>query len=279
MPIENKPDARPSLLHNHNLHPAPTLGFLQWSEHCKPSPQESTYTLRSHFHHHHIHSTYAEQILEYCLTLQNVHHSNINLNINQNHPLTPRILSVSKSPSHSITKTPVPSITLIPNHGVDGDCHAGHTTQHRAQAQAQHTPNLRQVHLVPVETLRELSGRLSAAAGADAKPLSAGEIGENITTEGVELSTLPLGTEVHFFGGAGEEEAVVVLTGIREPGPGMDKCRAGLRDVCVVRDGSRVFKRLAGVMGTVKKGGMLRPGMGIRIVKPVGGRVRPLPAV
>ncbi|GFF43021.1 hypothetical protein IFM61606_03274 [Aspergillus udagawae] len=136
--------------------------------------------------------------------------------------LTPRVHSVSKSSSHSIAKSPVPSITLIPNHGVDGDCHAGQTTQHRAQSQR--TPNLRQVHLVPVETLRELSG----------------EIGENITTEGVELSTLPLGTELHFLGGEGEEEAIVVLTGVREPGPGMDKCRAGLKDVCVVRDGGRV---------------------------------------
>ncbi|GIK02293.1 hypothetical protein Aspvir_006342 [Aspergillus viridinutans] len=190
--------------------------------------------------------------------------------------LTPRILSVSKSSSHSIAKTPVPSITLIPNHGVDGDCHAGQTTQHRAQAQR--TPNLRQVHLVPVETLRELSGRFSAAAaGRNAKPLSAGEIGENITTEGVELSTLPLGTELHFLSGEGKEEAIVVLTGVREPGPGMDKCRAGLKNVCVVRDGGRVVRRLAGVMGTVKKGGMLRPGMGIRIVKPAS--VRPLPVV
>ncbi|PKX89547.1 MOSC domain-containing protein, partial [Aspergillus novofumigatus IBT 16806] len=166
-------------------------------------------------------------------------------------------------------QNPVPSITLIPNHGVDGDCHAGQTTQHRVQAQPQRTPNLRQVHLVPVETIRELSGRLSAAAGAaNTKPLSAGEIGENITTEGVELSTLPLGTEVRFLGEDGKEEAVVVLTGVREPGPGMDKCRAGLRDVCVVRDGSRAVKRLAGVMGTVKKGGVLRLGMEIRIVKP-----------
>ncbi|GIC94101.1 uncharacterized protein Aud_010596 [Aspergillus udagawae] len=153
--------------------------------------------------------------------------------------LTPRVLSVSKSSSHSIAKSPVPSITLIPNHGVDGDCHAGQATQHRAQPQR--TPNLRQVHLVPVETLRELLGRLSAAAaGRDAKPLSAGEIGENITTEGVELSTLPLGTELHFLGGEGEEGAIVVLTGVRKPGPGMDKCRAGLKDVCVVRDGGRV---------------------------------------
>ncbi|KAF7167717.1 hypothetical protein CNMCM5623_000956 [Aspergillus felis] len=189
--------------------------------------------------------------------------------------LTPRVLSVSKSSSHSIAKTPVKSITLIPNHGVDGDCHAGQTTQHRAQPQR--TPNLRQVHLVPVETLREISSRFSAAAaGRNAKPLSAGEIGENITTEGVELSTLPLGTELHFLGGEGEE-AIVVLTGVREPGPGMDKCRPGLKDVCVVRDGGRVVKRLAGVMGTVKKGGMLRPGIGIRIVKPTS--VRPLPVV
>ncbi|RHZ59395.1 MOSC domain-containing protein [Aspergillus thermomutatus] len=191
--------------------------------------------------------------------------------------VTPCVLSVSKSSSHSIAKTPVASITLIPNHGVDGDCHAGKTTQHQAQPQG--TPNLRQVHLVPVETLREISARLSTgAAGRNAKPLSAGEIGENITTEGVELSTLPLGTELHFLGGSGDEESVVVLTGVREPGPGMDKCRAGLKDICVVRNGSqKVVKRLAGVMGTVKKGGMVRPGMGIRIVKPAS--VRPLPVV
>lgn len=175
----------------------------------------------------------------------------------------------------------MPAITLIPNYGVEGDCHAGPTTQHRAQAhaQAQRAPNtnLRQVHLVPVESLRELSGRLPGA-----KPLSAGEIGENITTEGVDLCALPLGTEVHFLAGVGggeEAVAVVVLTGVREPGPGMDKCRAGLRDVCVVRDGGKVVKRLAGVMGTIKKGGMLRPGMGIRIVKPAGGSARPLPVV
>jgi MOSC domain-containing protein YiiM len=134
------------------------------------------------------------------------------------------------------------------------------------------------VHLVPVETLRELSGRLSAAAaGRNAKPPSAGEIGENNTTEGVELSTLLLGTELHFLGGEEEEEAIVVLTGVREPEPGMDKCRAGLKDVCVVRDGGRMVKRLAGVMGTVKKGGTLRPGMGIRLVKPAS--ARPLPVV
>lgn len=106
------------------------------------------------------------------------------------------------------------------------------------------------------------------------KALSAGEIGENSTTEGVDLCTLPLGTELHFLGGGGEE-VVVVSTGVQVPGPGMDKCRAGLRDVCVVRDGGQVVKRLAVVNGTVKKGGMLRPGMGSKIVKPAV--VRPLP--
>ncbi|GIJ84496.1 hypothetical protein Asppvi_003343 [Aspergillus pseudoviridinutans] len=194
------------------------------------------------------------------LIVQNVCHSNININI-KNHPAHPP----ASSPSPNPPPTPSPKPPSHPSP-------SSPTTASTATA-----TRGKQASTEPSSSAPPISDKFSAAAaGRNAKPLSAGEIGENITTEGVELSTLPLGTELHFLGGEGEE-AVVVLTGVREPGPGMDKCRPGLKDVCVVRDGGRVVKRLAGVMGTVKKGGMLRPGMGIKIVKPAS--VRSLPVV
>ncbi|RAL03876.1 MOSC domain-containing protein [Aspergillus ibericus CBS 121593] len=176
---------------------------------------------------------------------------------------TPRVLSVSKSTTHSPSKTPVPSITLLANLGVSGDCHAGPTVQHSVQQQNNPTStNLRQVHLVPVETLREVSRKIGPGA-----TLAAGQIGENVTTEGIELAGLSRGTELHF-----EDGAVIELTGVREPGPGLDRVRVGLREEFV-----GVGRRWAGVMGVVKRGGEVRPGMGITLVKP--GRVEALPVV
>ncbi|KAA8646927.1 hypothetical protein EYZ11_007574 [Aspergillus tanneri] len=146
-----------------------------------------------------------------------------------------------------MSKSPVPSITLVQDLGVSGDCHSG--------------KNLRQVHLVPMESLRQVSAKLEASA-----PVKAGEIGENVTTEGIDLGGLPCGTELHFGDGA-----VVVLTGVRDPGPGIDRCRAGLREHFLVRDqNKKVVKRLAGVMGTVKRGGEVKPGMQIKVVRSVG---------
>ncbi|GAQ47372.1 catalase [Aspergillus niger] len=100
----------------------------------------------------------------------------------------PRVLSVSKSPTHTISKTPVPSITLLPNHGVSGDCHAGKTTQHTTSSAT--SSNLRQIHLLPIESLRHIS---STPSFKGTKPLTPGGIGENVTTEGIELGNLPPG--------------------------------------------------------------------------------------
>ncbi|PWY94577.1 PK beta-barrel-protein domain-containing protein-like protein [Aspergillus sclerotioniger CBS 115572] len=177
---------------------------------------------------------------------------------------TPRVLSVSKSTTHSSpSKNPVPFITLITDLGVAGDCHAGKTIQHSPQQQTNPTStNLRQVHLVPVETLREVSQKLSPALA-----LTAGQIGENVTTEGIELAGLPRGTELRFGNGG----AVIVLTGVREPGPGLDRVRAGLRGEFL-----GMGRRWAGVMGVVMRGGEVRPGMGITLVKPGGMETLPV---
>jgi MOSC domain-containing protein YiiM len=178
----------------------------------------------------------------------------------------PRILSVAKSSSHTISKTPSPSIILVTGLGVQGDCHSGTSVQHQALRQTNPSaPNLRQVHLIPVESLKKVSNKLS-----NGKPLSAGEVGENITTEGIELASLPRGTELHFVSpGETSSKAVVVLAGLREPGPGLDRCRPGLRGA--------FERRLAGVMATVKQGGTIKPGMQINLVRPA--RADPLFAV
>lgn len=65
------------------------------------------------------------------------------------------------------------------------------------------------------------------------------------------------------------EEAVITLTGLRNPCPQIDKFQAGLKEQFLVRDEERnIVRRLAGVMATVKKGGVVRPGMKLIIDKP-----------
>lgn len=187
----------------------------------------------------------------------------------------PQVFSVGKSSSHTISKSPVPSIKLVPGLGVQGDCHAGKNVQHESLRRANpESTNLRQVHLVPIESLRQVSTKLPGA-----KPLSPGEIGENVTTEGIDLTVLPRGSELHFVDSKGSSDrAIVVLTGLRSPGPGIDKCRPGLKDLFAVRDQSqRVTKHLTGVMATVKEGGNIRAGMAIKVVRPA--RAEPLAVV
>ncbi|KAH8429267.1 MOSC domain-containing protein [Aspergillus melleus] len=186
-----------------------------------------------------------------------------------------QVLSVSRSSSHTISKSPAPSITLVAGLGVQGDCHSGRNVQHQSLRHANPgAVNLRQVHLVSTESLQQVSAKLTSA-----NPLLAGEIGENVTTEGIDLPTLPRGTELHFVDDQESgDRAIVVLTGLRNPGPGIDKCRPGLKDHFTIRyEGHRVAKHLAGVMATVKQGGVIRPGMTIKIIRPA--QADPLPVI
>ncbi|PGH08491.1 hypothetical protein AJ79_05980 [Helicocarpus griseus UAMH5409] len=173
------------------------------------------------------------------------------------------VLGVSLSPSHSFSKTPTPSISLLPNLGVKGDAHAGATVQHRPhQSLSPPRPNLRQVHLMQSEIL--------ASVGTEAigKPMKPGELGENITTTGVDLLSLGKGAKLRFIdpaAGAGDDAvATIQVTGLRDAGPQIDKFRTGLREKFVVRDGDRgVVGRRAGIMGIVESGGEVKPGMKI----------------
>src|SRR3954469_21996987 len=121
-----------------------------------------------------------------------------------------------RSAEHTMHKFTEESITLIEGFGVEGDAHGGATVKHRVLVKRDPTaPNLRQVHLMPAEWHEELR-----AMGFS---VQAGEMGENITTRGLDLLSLPPGTLLRL--GA---EAVIEVTGLRNPCPQLDGIEAGL---------------------------------------------------
>src|SRR5262245_55112072 len=136
------------------------------------------------------------------------------------------VASVSSSATHTMSKPARTSIRLLQGLGVEYDAHAGETVQHRSRAQrTPGAPNLRQVHLLHAELHAEL-----AAAGFAVTP---GEMGENVTTRGVDLLALPVGTRLRLG-----EAAVVELTGLRNPCAQLNALQPGLMAACLDRDGA-----------------------------------------
>ncbi|MGX1780927.1 MOSC domain-containing protein [Streptomyces diastaticus] len=177
-----------------------------------------------------------------------------------------RVTAVSSSGSHSFSKPGRESITLLAGLGVEGDAHAGVTVKHRSRvAQDPTRPNLRQVHLIHDELFAEL-----AAAGHAVAP---GELGENVTTHGIDLLGLPVGTLLRLG-----PEAVVEATGLRNPCLQIDLFQDGLLRRVVGRDEDGGIVRKAGIMGVVRTGGTLRPGDPIGVELPAGEH-RPLERV
>lgn len=166
------------------------------------------------------------------------------------------VLAVSSSPVHNVTKETKPAIRLLPGLGVEGDTHSGVTVQHRSRvARDPSQPNLRQVHLIHAELHRELQ-----QAGFEVK---AGTMGENITTEGIDLLGLPTGARLKLG-----EEAVIEITGLRNPCAQLDGLQPGLMKAVLDRDAQGNLVRKAGVMAVVLKGGEVRPGDPITIELP-----------
>ncbi|RBM13161.1 MOSC domain-containing protein [Streptomyces sp. PT12] len=176
------------------------------------------------------------------------------------------VTAVSSSGEYTFTKPNRDSITLLAGLGVEGDVHAGATVKHRSRmAQDPTQPNLRQVHLIHAELLAELA--------ADGFPVAPGELGENVTTTGVDLLGLPVGTLLHLGGGA-----VVEVTGLRNPCVQIDAFQDGLLKKVISRDAAGNVVRRAGIMGVVRRGGVVRPGDAVRIQLPTSPH-RPLERV
>ncbi|KOX45548.1 MOSC domain-containing protein [Streptomyces sp. NRRL F-7442] len=166
------------------------------------------------------------------------------------------VTAVSSSGTYSFTKPNRESITLLAGLGVEGDVHAGVTVKHRSRvAQDPTRPNLRQVHLMHEE--------LFAEVGAEGFEVTAGDLGENITTRGIDLLGLPVGTVLRVG-----EEAVLEVTGLRNPCLQIDTFRDGLLKQVVGRDEAGNLVRKAGIMSIVRHGGTVRPGDAITVELP-----------
>jgi MOSC domain-containing protein YiiM len=166
--------------------------------------------------------------------------------------------AVHLSPSHTLQKPGQLSIRLLAGLGVEGDAHMGATVKHRSRVKRDPgQPNLRQVHLIHGELHDELRSR-----GFAVRP---GEMGENITTRGIDLLALPVGTRLHL--GA---EAVVEVTGLRNPCAQLDRIQPGLMAAVLDRDADGKLIRKAGVMGIVLRGGDVQAADPVRVELPSG---------
>lgn len=166
------------------------------------------------------------------------------------------VTAVSSSDRHGFSKTRQPVVQLLAGLGVAGDAHSGRTVQHLSRVRRDPTrPNLRQVHLVHAELHDAL-----ASAGFAVGP---GDMGENVTTRGVDLLALPTGTLLR-LGAA----AVIEVTGLRNPCVQLDRFQDGLMAEVLDQDADGGLVRKAGVMAVVLTGGDVRPGDRIDIEHP-----------
>jgi MOSC domain-containing protein YiiM len=174
----------------------------------------------------------------------------------------PRVVAVCRSDIHGFRKPVVDAIRLIEGFGVEGDAHAGATVKHRSRvAKDPSQPNLRQVHLIHEELLDELAGK-----GFHVRP---GDMGENITTRGLDLLALPRGARLYVG-----EAAVIEVTGLRNPCHQLNDFESGLMAAVLDRaaDGGLILK--CGIMGVVVKGGEVSAGDEITVEIPPEPHIR-----
>ena len=144
-------------------------------------------------------------------------------------------------------KTLETSIRLLTGLGVEGDAHAGVTVKHRSRVALDPTqPNLRQVHLIHSELHDQLHAR--------GFQVRAGEMGENVTTCGLDLLALPVGARLQIG------QAILEITGLRNPCLQLDGLEPGLMKAVLGRDPDGKLIRMAGIMGVVFAAGVVRAG-------------------
>lgn len=175
------------------------------------------------------------------------------------------VIAVASDSKHKLIKPTRDQITLVAGFGVKGDAHYGKTVQHLYDKRRNpNAPNLRQVHLIHAELFDGL-----AELGFTVLP---GQMGENITTRGIDLLCLSRGTKLHIG------EAVIEVTGLRNPCRQLNQIQDGLLPATLGRwdDGTVLAK--TGVMAIVVTGGVVRPSDTIVLELPEGPheRLRPV---
>jgi MOSC domain-containing protein YiiM len=174
--------------------------------------------------------------------------------------MSPTVTSVSRSETYTFSKPTQLSIRLITALGVEGDAHLGVTVKHRHRVRKDPTqPNLRQVHLIHSELIAELN-----ATGFTIHP---GQLGENITTTGIDLLNLPTGTHLNIG-----PEAIIEVTGLRNPCQQLNDLQPGLMSACMSTTADKSIAR-AGIMAIVLQGGLITPGDPIQITLPPEPRI------
>lgn len=176
------------------------------------------------------------------------------------------VVSVHANTGHHFSKQQVNKIELQAGLGVIGDAHCGAQVKHRSRVRADPTqPNLRQVHLIHSELFERMADQGFS--------VTAGDIGENITTVGIDLLALPIGAVL----GIGSD-VLIALTGLRNPCGQIDNFQDGLLNTVRNKDAHGAIVRLAGVMGVVVHGGTIEPGAAVEVALPPG-EPRPLQPV
>jgi MOSC domain-containing protein YiiM len=104
---------------------------------------------------------------------------------------------------------------------------------------------LRQVHLIHSKLHDELKIK-----GYKILP---GQMGENITTRGIELLKLPTDTLLHIG-----EQAIIQIIGLRNPCAQLNRFKSGLMSAVLDKDFNGNLIRKAGIMGIVINSGVVK---------------------
>lgn len=167
--------------------------------------------------------------------------------------MTSVIIGLARDGQHRFSKQPCESLTLLAGLGVEGDAHAGRLVQHLSRmARDPNVPNLRQVHLIHSELFEEL-----AEKGFEVSP---GQLGENVTTRGIDLLSLSRGTRLRLG-----SDAVIEITGLRNPCKQIDGLAKGLMAATLDKAADGSLIRKCGVMAVVVTDGVVSPGDAIAL--------------
>jgi MOSC domain-containing protein YiiM len=176
----------------------------------------------------------------------------------QDGAMTGVVTALHRSDAHTFSKESHDELVLLAGLGVEGDAHCGATVRHRSRVAADPTqPNLRQVHLMHAELFDEVGGE-----GFDVHP---GDLGENITTRGIDLLGLATGTVLRVG-----DQALIAVTGLRNPCRQIEAFQSGLQGAVLDRDDEGNLVRKAGVMAVVVLGGTVKVGDAIEVQPPPG---------